>query len=453
MRRLSWAAPISGPRRPPSRPDEAGQDFRAQRNSTGDRRQCGRGGRKGGRPCGKDRGHPPLGQAELGDTYQGYMSPSPLPSPLCYNRRVKKRKRAPRTARTAGTGRPRQEERAAVEITGVVLIFLAFFALISVLSYDAAIRPSPMFPRPATASAISRAASGLFRPGHPVVHRPGRVRPPLRPRLRRPAGCPARHLGPSLEALGHDRPRPAHRLPPLGPHLRILPLPWQCHPGRRHHRLRYPRLPCPLPQHRRLLRLPAGRPGHVPFVLDRWSLGKTLRFAKGAFDSTAREVRIRVTDHQKTKAKDRMREKVRQKYEPPPAEPARPDPRDEKAARKAEKEAERERRRLEKEAASRPSWPLRCRPSPSLRPKPEPLLFPDLGRKGDYQYPPFTLLEPGKPAEKVNQTELFDKKNGSRRSSRSSASRARSASTTPARSSRPTSTSPPPASRSPRSPT
>ncbi|NTV80188.1 MAG: hypothetical protein HGA24_02025, partial [Candidatus Aminicenantes bacterium] len=85
----------------------------------------------------------------------------------------------------------------------------------------------------------------------------------------------------------------------------------------------------------------------------RWSLGKTLRFAKGAFDSTAQEVRIRVTDYQKTKAKDKMREKVRQKYEAP-AEPAGPDPQDERAARKAEKEAERERererRRLEREA-------------------------------------------------------------------------------------------------------
>ena len=144
----------------------------------------------------------------------------------------------------------------------------------------------------------------------------------------------------------------------------------------------------------------------------RWSLARTLRFAKGAFDSTASEVRIRVTDYQKAKAKDKMREKVVQKYAPP-AESAGPDPKDEKAARKAEKEAERqrerERRRLEKEARKPPkSEPPP--PKPVAPPKPEPLLFPDLGRKGDYQYPPFTLLEPGKPAEKVNQSELFDKK-------------------------------------------
>ena len=144
----------------------------------------------------------------------------------------------------------------------------------------------------------------------------------------------------------------------------------------------------------------------------RWSLAKTLRFAKGAFDSTAKEVRIRVTDYQKGKAKDKMREKVRQKYETP-AEPAGPDPKDERAARRAEREAERERereRRRQEREARKPLKGLPPPPKPVAPPKPEPLLFPDLGRKGDYQYPPFTLLEPGKPAEKVNQTELFDKK-------------------------------------------
>jgi len=144
----------------------------------------------------------------------------------------------------------------------------------------------------------------------------------------------------------------------------------------------------------------------------RWSLAKTLRFAKGAFDSTASEVRIRVTDRQKAKAKDRMREKVRQKYAPEP-EPAQPDPKDERAARKAEKEAEkereRERRRLEREARKPPRL-APPPPKPVAPPQPAPLLFPDLGRKGDYQYPPFTLLEPGRPAEKVNQAELLDKK-------------------------------------------
>jgi S-DNA-T family DNA segregation ATPase FtsK/SpoIIIE len=139
----------------------------------------------------------------------------------------------------------------------------------------------------------------------------------------------------------------------------------------------------------------------------RWSLAKTLRFAKGAFDSTAKEVRIRVTDYQKSKEKDKMREKIRQKYAPAPA-PAEAGPAAVEPDRKAEKRAEKDRRRLEKEAR-RPfkSEPPAPKPAP---PKPEPLLFPDLGKKGDYHYPPFTLLEPGKPAEKIDKTELADKK-------------------------------------------
>ena len=151
----------------------------------------------------------------------------------------------------------------------------------------------------------------------------------------------------------------------------------------------------------------------VAFLLfsTRWSLAKTLLFAKGAFDSTAKEVRIKVTDYRKTKAKDRMREKVRQKYTPP-AEAAGPGPGDEKAARRAERERERESRRRERDEARRPAkaLPPPPRPKPAPPPKPEPLLFPDLGRKGDYHYPPFSLLEPGKPAEKIDQAELSDKK-------------------------------------------
>ena len=144
----------------------------------------------------------------------------------------------------------------------------------------------------------------------------------------------------------------------------------------------------------------------------RWSLAKTLHFAKGAFDSTAKEVRIQVTDRQKAKAKEKMRERVQDKYAAPPDKP---DPKAEKAARKAElraeKEREREERRLEKEAARRPAFKAPAPPAkPAAPPPPQPLLFPDPGKKGDYRYPPFTLLEPGLPAEKISPAELADKK-------------------------------------------
>ena len=40
----------------------------------------------------------------------------------------------------------------------------------------------------------------------------------------------------------------------------------------------------------------------------------------------------------------------------------------------------------------------------------ERLLLPDLRRSGDYRFPPFGLLDPGKPSEKIDRNELFEKK-------------------------------------------
>jgi S-DNA-T family DNA segregation ATPase FtsK/SpoIIIE len=140
----------------------------------------------------------------------------------------------------------------------------------------------------------------------------------------------------------------------------------------------------------------------------RWSLAKTLQFFKGTVDSTFREVRIRVTRYQKNKERDRMRERVQKKYAGPPEPAAVPEPGG-KLDRKAERQAEKERRRKEKEARKvlrEPPPP----PKPVAPPPPEKLLFPDLGKKGEYHFPAFNLLDPGKPAEKIDKDELFDKK-------------------------------------------
>ncbi|HVP90451.1 MAG TPA: DNA translocase FtsK [Terriglobales bacterium] len=146
----------------------------------------------------------------------------------------------------------------------------------------------------------------------------------------------------------------------------------------------------------------------------RWSLGRTLHFFKGTFESTVKEVRIRVTRYRKNKERDKMREKVRQKYteRPEPAAAAGPEP---KADRKAERRAEKERKRQEKEAAkaaraAAAAVPPKPPRPPASPPKPQPLLFPDLGKKGEYQFPQFGLLDPGKPAEKIDKDELYDKK-------------------------------------------
>ncbi len=147
----------------------------------------------------------------------------------------------------------------------------------------------------------------------------------------------------------------------------------------------------------------------------RWSLARTLHFARRGFQSTIKDVRIHVLRRRRVKAREKMRRKVVEKYtppEPPPPEAAEKEKAKqakeaEKARRRAEKEAEREARR-EKKAAARKKEPA-APPKPAA-PPPEKLLFPDLGRQGDYHFPPFSLLDPGKPSEQVDKAELHEKK-------------------------------------------
>lgn len=318
---------------------------------------------------------------------------------MCYNPAVKKRK--PKGAN--GKAQPKKHG-LAVEITGVVLIFLALFTLISVVSYNA---KDPSF-------------ANIPPPGHRVHNFAGSVGAYFSQALLSFLGLAAFFFP---WVLGYAAVRAvlrgtsSHLLRRLGSIalalLIVCPffaLTFQSFPYRGgviqaggitgHLLLNF-------------LERYLNTVGSFIFLLaasaifllfsTRWSLAKTLRFAKGAFDSTAKEVRIKVTDYQKTKAKDRMREQVRQKYAPPA------DLAEAKSDRKAEREAERERRRREKEVHR----PFRSEPQaakPAAPPAPERLLFPDLGKKGEYHYPPFTLLEPGRPAEKIDKNELFDKK-------------------------------------------
>jgi len=351
-----------------------------------------------------------------GDTYWRYgreRASSTCPRLLCYNPAVKKRKSKGANGKNGRNGKTTPKNRAlAVEITGVLLVFLAIFALISVISYDS---KDPSFATLPTA-------------GHNVRNFAGSVGAYFSQAILDLLGLTSFFLP---FVLGYAalravlRGTSAHLLKRLGTitvglliACPLLALVFES---------------CPY----RGSTVPAGgivgklllnflvrylsTLGSFVFLLaavamfllfsTRWSLAKTLRFAKGAFESTASEVRIKVTDRQKAKEKEKMRDRVREKYETPAAGVV--DPKTEKAARKAEKEAERERereqRRLEREAARRPFKVPPPPPKPAPR-APEPLLFPDLGKKGEYHYPPFTLLEPGKPAEKIDKNELFDKK-------------------------------------------
>ena len=144
----------------------------------------------------------------------------------------------------------------------------------------------------------------------------------------------------------------------------------------------------------------------------RWSLARTARLSRKAFDSAFQDVTIKVTRYRKTKEKEKLREKVAKKWAAAAATPAEKSAEgetvaDEKEARRREKEREKERKRQEKEARKRKP---KAAAAPAAPPPPENLLFPDLGKKGDYNFPPFSLLEPGKPSEKIDKNELYEKK-------------------------------------------
>jgi S-DNA-T family DNA segregation ATPase FtsK/SpoIIIE len=139
------------------------------------------------------------------------------------------------------------------------------------------------------------------------------------------------------------------------------------------------------------------------------SLGKLIGFFGRVLNFAFKEVRIRVTDYQRSKAKEKMRRKVVDKYTQSPEK--------EQKKEKGRKELE------EKETAARPKEKREerkelkkgVRPEPILvhppqSAQPEKLLFPEMEKKGDYHFPPFTLLDPGAPSEQIDKNELYEKK-------------------------------------------
>jgi len=147
----------------------------------------------------------------------------------------------------------------------------------------------------------------------------------------------------------------------------------------------------------------------------RWSPKKTALLLKNGFDSKVKEVRIKVTDYRKSKLRERMREKVLEKYQSAQAggqesERGQTDLRAGKKQELAEKKRkEKEIKRLEKKEKRKS--PPKSLPEPAVAKKEEQkILFPDPRQRGDYLFPSATLLDPGKPAEKVDKNELFEKK-------------------------------------------
>jgi S-DNA-T family DNA segregation ATPase FtsK/SpoIIIE len=123
------------------------------------------------------------------------------------------------------------------------------------------------------------------------------------------------------------------------------------------------------------------------------SFGTIFRIFQRFFRFAFKEVRIRVTRYQKLKRREKMRKKVVEKY-----------------SLLEEKETEKEKlKKRKKEIKKEPvSEPEIAKPIPPS--VPEKFLFPEMEGKEDYNYPPLTLLDPGKPYEKIDKDELYEKK-------------------------------------------
>ena len=143
------------------------------------------------------------------------------------------------------------------------------------------------------------------------------------------------------------------------------------------------------------------------FVLfsTEFSLGKLIGFSGRFLTFAYKEVRIRVTDYQKSRAKEKMRKKVVEKYTQAPEKELKREKAGEEEEEPKPKQKREERRELKR--AERPEPILVHPPQPG---RPDKLLFPEMEQKSDYNFPPFTLLDPGAPSEQIDKNELYEKK-------------------------------------------
>ncbi len=118
-----------------------------------------------------------------------------------------------------------------------------------------------------------------------------------------------------------------------------------------------------------------------------------LSFFSNLFKFVFKEVRIKVTHYRKARLRERMRRKVIEKYSPP-----------------EEKERKKPRLKKRKKEVQEELKPESKLPKPAPPTVQEKYLFPEMEKKTDYNYPPFTLLDPGKTYEKIDKNELYEKK-------------------------------------------
>ncbi|MQY60763.1 hypothetical protein GH153_02860 [bacterium] len=119
------------------------------------------------------------------------------------------------------------------------------------------------------------------------------------------------------------------------------------------------------------------------------SFGTIFRIFQRFFRFAFKEVRIQIIRYQKSKRREKMRKKVVEKYS-------------------LLREKKTEKSKLKKRKKEPGPEPAITKPVPPTMP--EKYLFPEMEGKEDYNFPPLTLLDPGKPYEKIDKNELYEKK-------------------------------------------
>lgn len=126
------------------------------------------------------------------------------------------------------------------------------------------------------------------------------------------------------------------------------------------------------------------------------SLGYIFGFVSKFFGFALREIRIKIVHYQKSKRRAKERKKVIKKYTP--------------SVEKKIKVKDKEKKRTRKKEAKKKHLKKLLPSKPSAPPVIQPPLFREIKGKGDYNFPPFSLLDEGKIYDKIDKNELFEKK-------------------------------------------
>ncbi|MGC8892696.1 MAG: DNA translocase FtsK, partial [Candidatus Saccharicenans sp.] len=141
-----------------------------------------------------------------------------------------------------------------------------------------------------------------------------------------------------------------------------------------------------------------------------WSLSKTVHFLSRLFRSTFSQVKIRITEKRRERKKEKLRRKVEEKYAQDKARQIKSEAQQKESEKevKPPKETPKQTEAKILKKAEKPSYSFA--ELEKEKNQEEKLLLPDLRKSGDYHFPPFSLLDPGKPSEKIDRNELLEKK-------------------------------------------